>query len=289
MKKVEQPLFNSWTRSSLILASTALVFGCSGDPKDTPTADVETETPVITEISPPEVAEEPTSADSAETTIDAIADADSEAASDSIAQRADKIMEQSQASIQNVLESVKEGLTEIGQAAEESISNVFEDTSEVVDEKLDALSDTTETAIDQIKDDVASATDNLTEKLDQITAETADQIEEAKDAAADSLLSESDSTPQESPQSILDPEESVDTLEARPTATATDALETVKASPNLVRKVQQALTDAGFDAGAANGLFGPRTRDALSAYQQQNGLAEAGLTKETLRALDVDF
>lgn len=68
-----------------------------------------------------------------------------------------------------------------------------------------------------------------------------------------------------------------------------DGHEIVKATPDLVRKVQQALNDAGFNAGAVDGKLGPRTLVALKAYQQQHGLESGKFTKETLRALNVSF
>lgn len=42
------------------------------------------------------------------------------------------------------------------------------------------------------------------------------------------------------------------------------------------RSVQQALNDAGFDAGPADGKPGRKTRNAIRAYQEQNGLQITG-------------
>lgn len=70
---------------------------------------------------------------------------------------------------------------------------------------------------------------------------------------------------------------------------ADDGQEVVKVTPNLIRKVQQALTDAGLNPGVADGKLGPRSRGALIDFQKQHGLAEGKITKETLRELGIDF
>jgi membrane fusion protein, multidrug efflux system len=45
---------------------------------------------------------------------------------------------------------------------------------------------------------------------------------------------------------------------------------------DAVAAVQEALNGLGFDAGPADGVLGTRTRDALQAFQQQNGLPATG-------------
>jgi peptidoglycan hydrolase-like protein with peptidoglycan-binding domain len=53
-------------------------------------------------------------------------------------------------------------------------------------------------------------------------------------------------------------------------------------SRTAVKAAQQKLADAGFYHGKIDGLMGPQTKDALSAYQQQNGLQQtARLDKPT--------
>jgi len=42
------------------------------------------------------------------------------------------------------------------------------------------------------------------------------------------------------------------------------------------KELQQRLTDAGFDTDGADGVIGPNTRKAISAYQQSSGLATTG-------------
>lgn len=63
----------------------------------------------------------------------------------------------------------------------------------------------------------------------------------------------------------------------------------VNATPALLRDVQQALAQAGFDPGARDGRWGPRSVQALRRYQDQAGLTPGGLTVETLQALGVSL
>lgn len=50
----------------------------------------------------------------------------------------------------------------------------------------------------------------------------------------------------------------------------------------LVRAVQEALTEQGFDPGPSDGLMGPRTREAIGAFQEARGLEPDGLPSEAL-------
>ncbi len=61
------------------------------------------------------------------------------------------------------------------------------------------------------------------------------------------------------------------------------------ANRSVVAGVQRALAAAGFDPGPADGVFGPRTRAAMLAYQHTEGLAAGHLTRETVVALGVAF
>jgi hypothetical protein len=57
--------------------------------------------------------------------------------------------------------------------------------------------------------------------------------------------------------------------------------------PTLVRQLQQALADAGFDAGPADGTFGEQTEAAVVAFQEANGLSVDGrVGPETAEALN---
>ncbi len=53
------------------------------------------------------------------------------------------------------------------------------------------------------------------------------------------------------------------------------------ASP-LVRDVQSSLAKAGYTPGPADGVIGPRTNSAISAYQRDNGLPVDGVASADL-------
>ncbi len=57
----------------------------------------------------------------------------------------------------------------------------------------------------------------------------------------------------------------------------------------LVRKVQIALRDEGFDPGPIDNIFGTLTKAALRKYQQSKGLPIGSLDIETLNALKVKY
>ena len=55
-----------------------------------------------------------------------------------------------------------------------------------------------------------------------------------------------------------------------------------------IQKVQQALNAAGFNCGTADGISGPKTREALHQYQQANGLTVSDqITDELLAAMGI--
>jgi hypothetical protein len=61
-----------------------------------------------------------------------------------------------------------------------------------------------------------------------------------------------------------------------------------KMNASQVRKVQEALKARGMDPGPIDGIFGPRTRQALRDFQKQESIAETGqLNRETLEKLGV--
>ncbi|MCL7421986.1 MAG: peptidoglycan-binding protein [Methylobacter sp.] len=95
-------------------------------------------------------------------------------------------------------------------------------------------------------------------------------------------------------EALLPPSDTDTEIETEaPTAVATDqkaasdAKEIVKPTPVEVRKIQQALLDAGFNPGPVDGLIGPKTMTALESFQKQKGLAVGHITKETLQALGI--
>ncbi len=58
-------------------------------------------------------------------------------------------------------------------------------------------------------------------------------------------------------------------------------------TPDVVRKLQLALRDAGYSPGPIDGVIGHETMAAVNAFQKANGLASGQLTMETLRKLKV--
>lgn len=58
-------------------------------------------------------------------------------------------------------------------------------------------------------------------------------------------------------------------------------------TPQMVAKIQRALSSAGYDAGPADNVLGAQTASALRAFQLAKGLAHGGVTMETLQALGV--
>lgn len=58
-------------------------------------------------------------------------------------------------------------------------------------------------------------------------------------------------------------------------------------SPETIRAAQQRLTDLGYITGSLDGVVGPRTREKLRTFQEQNGLNISGeFDPETLAAID---
>ena len=58
-------------------------------------------------------------------------------------------------------------------------------------------------------------------------------------------------------------------------------------SPELVMKIQQALSRAGYNPGPIDGTYGSQTRSAVASYQKAKGLGEGELTYETIERLGV--
>jgi peptidoglycan hydrolase-like protein with peptidoglycan-binding domain len=59
-------------------------------------------------------------------------------------------------------------------------------------------------------------------------------------------------------------------------------------SRDEIMHAQQALDQKGFDVGKADGIMGPRTKQALEKFQQQQKLQQTGqLDQNTLSALGV--
>lgn len=49
-----------------------------------------------------------------------------------------------------------------------------------------------------------------------------------------------------------------------------------------IRGIQQMLADAGYSPGAVDGVWGPRSRDALMRYQSEHGLTRTGTPDSSL-------
>ncbi|QQR38596.1 peptidoglycan-binding protein [Devosia rhizoryzae] len=56
-------------------------------------------------------------------------------------------------------------------------------------------------------------------------------------------------------------------------------------SREVVSKVQQALNKLGFDLGTPDGVAGPKTRDAISAFERSTGMSESGAVNPRLLAV----
>lgn len=140
---------------------------------------------------------------------------------------------------------------------------------------LDELSDATSETIDAVEETTTEAAEATTESVDTLVDIVEDNITEAGDAITG--LHE-------------DVSSEIDTEIVEPVADVfEDGGEVVAATPTLINRVQRALVNAGYNPGPVDGISGPRTLAAIKNFQQDNNLAAGGLTKETLRALGVDF
>ncbi len=58
---------------------------------------------------------------------------------------------------------------------------------------------------------------------------------------------------------------------------------------DVVLEIQHALSAAGHDPGQIDGVFGPRTHDAIKSYQEEKNFATGGLTYETIQSLGIEL
>ncbi|MEM7254216.1 MAG: peptidoglycan-binding domain-containing protein [Pseudomonadota bacterium] len=58
-------------------------------------------------------------------------------------------------------------------------------------------------------------------------------------------------------------------------------------TPQVISKLQRALSNAGYNPGPNDGVLGAQTRGAVSRYQEDNNLSSGQLTMETLKKLGV--
>ncbi|MCO6433974.1 putative peptidoglycan binding protein [Nitrosomonas nitrosa] len=132
-----------------------------------------------------------------------------------------------------------------------------------------------ESITEEIGEQTQEAIASLEQTTDTLLNDAAENIAEAEDALSEFMA--------DSPSAAIAAEDETQIAEQE------DLSEVVKPTPDLIRKVQQALANAGFDPGAADGISGPRTMSALKRFQNQNNLAEGQLTKETLQMLGVPY
>ena len=107
----------------------------------------------------------------------------------------------------------------------------------------------------------------------------------ALDGQAPERLASSDmpeAVPPEEASDAVEVAETAETEEAPVSASQKDevrsaVLESRLRSPERIKKVQLALTQAGFDPGPIDGELGPRTDQALRSFQRANGLEPDGV------------
>lgn len=139
---------------------------------------------------------------------------------------------------------------------------------------------------DLIAESTMDMPESVPEEIDENVQETPDSV----DQAIDTLLSEI--TEPETPISEFTTETQSAAVELEHeihTEKQENLNEVVKSTPELIRSVQQALANAGYNPGTIDGINGPRTMSALKSFQKQNDLAMGQLTKETLLKLEIDY
>ena len=118
-------------------------------------------------------------------------------------------------------------------------------------------------------------------------------------AAAESPAAPAPAEPEPEPEPAPAPVEPVTSLEevtsieslgsSSAAPVIDDGDDVVTVTPAIMRKVQQALVNAGFNPGPVDGVSGAKTVNAIESFQKQNGIPAGKITKKTLRALGVDF
>ncbi len=58
---------------------------------------------------------------------------------------------------------------------------------------------------------------------------------------------------------------------------------------DVIKKIQNALKDKGYNIGKVDGVLGRGTRQIIDKYQRDNSLATGGITYETLKALKIEL
>lgn len=87
--------------------------------------------------------------------------------------------------------------------------------------------------------------------------------------------------------------ESINSLAAMATPSTSAPMEDLKAvvkpTPDIIRQLQQTLTDAGYNPGPVDGKSGGKTTEAMKKFQKDNNLSVGQITKETLSALGIAY
>lgn len=134
---------------------------------------------------------------------------------------------------------------------------------------------------------------DIFEGISETTEEFIEKSNETMNQPTEDLISQSDEG-MDATQGIGDelqtaPSTAVEKEKNQVPAMADDATEVVTVTPKIIRSVQQALSDAGYNPGPVDGISGPRTLSALENFQKQNNIAAGQFTKETLQALGVNY
>ncbi len=164
----------------------------------------------------------------------------------------------------------------VGDAAADMANEAVESTSEM----LGAATETTSEVID-------SGAETISQTTDEIVGLAGDTVDDAQ-GAAQGLIDDAQSTTSSAISSAQDAASSAVAATQAP-ALASDATDVVAANPAIIRGIQQGLVNAGFNPGPVDGMSGAKTQDAMESFQRQNNLAVGKITKETLRALGVNF
>ena len=73
------------------------------------------------------------------------------------------------------------------------------------------------------------------------------------------------------------------------TVTVSAATLSLGARGDEVKKLQQVLSEKGYDVGAIDGVYGAKTKEAVMQFQKENGLKTDGIAgPETLSKLEVN-
>jgi hypothetical protein len=133
---------------------------------------------------------------------------------------------------------------------------------------------------------VEETLESILEKADEIIQKTESSVSAMNGADAKAEIGEIATGIAEESESFL---ASVEEPSRDLKKAADDGLDVVKATPELIRNIQEALAERGFNPGAVDGKLGPRTLGALNSFQQENELTIGKINKETLRELGVSF